>query len=130
MGGKEPGDTIQNRKNKTMNNYKIIEDNAGTLHMYVWNEEGSLIFGSPVLPEDIQLCIADVEDAATWDEDSEMLSYLMEEKELATLEEAREAYYENLTGYEYGWSLIADNDGIYSSCMGGAGMQAFGLDAA
>lgn len=113
-----------------MNNYKIIEDNAGTLHMYVWNEEGSLIFGSPVLPEDIQLCIADVEDAATWDEDSEMLCYLMEEKELATLEEAREAYYENLTGYEYGWSLISDNDGIYSSCMGGAGMQAFGLDAA
>lgn len=113
-----------------MNNYEIIEDNAGTLNMYVWTEEGSLIFGSPVLPEDIQLCIADVEHAAAWDEDLEMLCYLMEEKELATLEEAREAYYENLTGYEYGWSLIADNDDIYTSHMGGAGMQAFGLDAA
>lgn len=113
-----------------MTNYEIIEDNAGTLHMYVWNEEGSLIFGSPVRPEDIQSCIADVEDAAAWDEDLEMLCYVMDEKQLATLEEAREAYYENLTGYEYGWSLIADNAGIYASYMGAAGMQAFGLAAA
>lgn len=113
-----------------MNNYEIIEDNAGTLHMYVWNEEGSLIFGSPVREEDIQPCIDDVEDAAAWDEDMEMLAYLMEEKELSTLEEAREAYYDSLTGYEYGWHLIADNDGIYASYMGAAGMQAFGLAAA
>ena len=71
-----------------------------------------------------------MEDAAAWDEDTEMLAYLMEEKELSTLEEAREAYYDSLTGYEYGWHLIADNEGIYASYMGAAGMQAFGLAAA
>lgn len=113
-----------------MNNYEIIEDNAGTLHMYVRNEEGSLIFASPVRPEDIQTCLADVENSKAWDEDMNLLCYLMEEKELNSLEEAREAYYENLTGYEYGWSIIADNEGIYPASMGAAGMEAFNLDDA
>lgn len=124
-----PVDPETERK-ETGKTYEIIEDNAGTLHMYVRDEEGILIFGSPVQADDIQNCITDVENAAVWDEDMEMLCYLMEEKELESLEEARVAYYESLTGYEYGWSLIADNDGIYASHMGYAGMQAFGLDAA
>lgn len=124
-----PVDPETERK-ETGKTYEIIEDNAGTLHMYVRDEEGILIFSSPVQADDIQNCITDVEDAAAWDEDMEMLCYLMEEKELESLEEAREAYYDNLTSYEYGWNLIADKAGIYASHMGGAGMQAFSLDAA
>lgn len=112
-----------------MNNYEIIEDNAGTITMFVRNEEGSLIFGSAVQPEDIQACIADVENAAAWDEDTNTLEYIQAEKDLENIKEARKALYENITSYQYGWKLIADNNGIYTQHMGYAGKQAFGLDA-
>ena len=111
-----------------MNKYEIIEDDGGTITMFVWDENEKCVFGAVVLPEDVKNCIEDVEDASAWDEDISLLESIQEEKGLDSIEAARQAFYENITSYEYGWNTIADNDGVYSEHMGGAGKDDFGIE--
>ena len=113
----------------TMNNtYQIIEDNGGTLHMYVKNPCGEYLFASPMMPEDVQDAIENLAEAGTWDEDLPLLAAHLGVDELTSpdqLPAARAAYHDSFAAYEYGWSIIADSDGIYPARMGYAGAEAF-----
>ena len=42
-------------------------------------------------------------------------------------EENPQAVYDNITSFEYGWEIVADNDGIYPDKMGCAARKEFGL---
>lgn len=110
------------------NTYQVIEDNAGNLFMFVWNEEGEIIFAAEVAARDINNCIADVENAASWDEDTDALNYFMERDELENIEDARQARYDELTSCEYGWNIVADEEGIYDEHMGAAACEAFEIE--
>lgn len=112
------------------NTYQIIEDDGGTLHMYVKNAAGEYIFAAPMLPEDVQEAIKNLADAGVWDEDLPLLAAHLGVEEITSpdqLPAAREAYRDSFAAYEYGWSIIADSDGIYPERMGYAGAGAFGV---
>lgn len=53
--------------------WAVMEDNGGTLHMWVKDSNGRYVFASPVMPED-------VENAGAWDEDLIMLQQVMNER--------------------------------------------------
>lgn len=112
--------------------YQIFEDDGGTLYMYVWTnaKRETLAFASPVLPCDIAACIEDVANAETWDEDLDSLACALGEDDITSADQlpaAREAHYYHLTDYDYGVTLVADNEGIYPEHMGCAAREAFGI---
>lgn len=90
--------------------YNVIEDNAGSLYFFVW-ENDILIYGSPMLAEDVAGAIANVENCRSWESLSDDAAEL----------------YDTITGYDYGWEVVADENGVYSSVMGASACEAFAL---
>lgn len=43
-------------------------------------------------------------------------------------EDNPQAVYDNIVSFEYGWEIVADNDGIYPDKMGGAACLEFGIE--
>ena len=41
-------------------------------------------------------------------------------------EDDPQAVYDNITSYEYGWEVVADNDGVYYDKMGSSAHYEFG----
>lgn len=39
-----------------------------------------------------------------------------------------QAVYDNIVSFEYGWEIVADNDGIYPDKMGCAACLEFGIE--
>jgi hypothetical protein len=39
-----------------------------------------------------------------------------------------QAVYDNIVSFEYGWEIVADNDGIYPDKMGCAARLEFGIE--
>lgn len=113
---------------KKGNEWAVMEDNGGTLHMWVKDANGAYVFASPVMPEDVANCIEDVENASAWDECLIMLQQVMNEQN-CTLEDARAAYVEELNDTEEsgngGVKTVMSNDGIAYKSLNEAGLQAF-----
>lgn len=95
----------------------IIEDNCGGLTLVVFDDNGSIsylrtgyeyILGQ--LTNDL-IELANGSDPSTW----------------YNCEENPEEIYNDFLSHEYGWEIIADNDGLYSSKMGAAGRLEFGI---
>ena len=101
--------------------YEVIEDNAGGLHLVVFDEQGRVKFygsGYEHIVEHLQEAIKALksgDDTSSWDTSG------------LTLEEMQE-YYQCLVGFRHGWAVVADQDGIYPEKMGQAAKIAFGIE--
>jgi hypothetical protein len=103
--------------------YQVIEDSGGGLHLAVFEGDGVIYYASGLE----YLPVADVQ---------EMLQALRDgtnpvddgwESDLPD-GYTPQRLYDELTSYEYGWTIIADETSIYPNRMGAAGRTAFGLD--
>jgi len=103
--------------------FQVIEDNGGGLYLVVFDDDDACIWyasGYEYSPANLQ------EDIAALKEGSHPVADEWESNipDGCTPQQL----YDKLTSYEYGWQIIADNDGIYPGCMGAAGRAVFGLD--
>ena len=107
------------RKGNIMRKYEVIEDNSGGLTLAVFNENGNVEYlhsgyeyGNPGnLMTDIILLRNGADPVRDWEGN----------------EENPQAVYDNITSFEYGWKIVADNDGMYPDKMGCAARKEFGL---
>ena len=107
------------RKGNIMRKYEVIEDNSGGLTLAVFNENGNVEYlhsgyeyGNPGnLMTDIILLRNGADPVRDWEGN----------------EENPQAVYDNITSFEYGWKIVADNDGMYPDKMGCVARKEFGL---
>ena len=104
--------------------YQVLEDNGGGLHLAVFGTDDECIYyasGLEHLPgTDVQKMLQALRDGAHPVDDGW-------ESDLPDGYTAQRLY-DELTSYEYGWEIIADETNTYPYRMGIAGRKAFGLD--
>lgn len=104
--------------------YQVIEDDAGNLFLAVFDgdDDNCIWFAHSyeLNPDGLR------EDIAALKEGSHPIADRWESNlpDCCTAQQI----YDELTGYEYGWEIIADDAGVYPERMGAAGRAAFGLD--
>jgi hypothetical protein len=98
--------------------YQVIEDNGGGLTLVVFGGSGNVEYlhdGYEYNPGQLQQdlkALRDGDDPANdWEGNAE----------------DPQAMYDNITSYEYGWEIVADNDGIYPDKMGAAARIEFNV---
>ena len=102
--------------------YVVIEDNAGGLHLAIFDNNTCVWCGSGYernldrLKEDIN-ALQNRSDPVQEGWESDL-------PEGYTAQQV----YDELTSYDYGWSIIADDTNIYPEYMGGMGRIAFEID--
>lgn len=103
---------------KITKKFCVIEDNGGGLTLVIFDDSNEVsylhtgyeyILGQ--LTNDLTE-LANGSDPSTWD----------------GCEDDPQEIYDNITSFEYGWEIIADNDGIYPQKMGAAGCLEFGIE--
>ena len=89
------------------NRYEVIEDNGGGMYLFVFDDTDQAVLGI----ENIEYCTPgyltpplDMADVTGWD---------------SQLDDPQ-AVYKNITSYEFGWAIVADQNGIYPHQMGRA----------
>jgi len=102
--------------------YQVLEDNAGGLHLAVFDGDTCIWYASGYehSPDNLQEDIAALYSGGHplqdgWESDLPD-GYTPQQ------------LYDELTSYEYGWEIIADDAGVYPERMGAAGRMVFGLD--
>lgn len=102
-----------------MRRYKVIEDNGGGLHLAVFAESGEVEYlhtgyeyVNGQLINDLKALKEGDNPAEDWEGN----------------EENPQAVYDNITSFENGWNIVADNDGIYPDKMGRAACLEFGIN--
>lgn len=92
-----------------MKRYEVIEDNGGGLTLVVFGTNGKVEYlhtgyeyNVGQLSEDLTALMNGDDPANEWEGN----------------EENPQEMYDNITSYEYGWEVVADNDGIYQEKMG------------
>jgi len=102
--------------------YQVLEDNGGGLHLAVFNGDECIYYASgyEYIPGNLREDITALQNGADplqdgWESDLPD-GYTPQQM------------YDNLTSYEYGWEIIADEFDTYPWRMGAAGRMAFGLD--
>ena len=106
-----------------MTTFQVLEDNGGGLHLAVFDSDDKCIWyasGYEHNPGGLREDIAALRDGAHpvddgWESD-------LPEGYTPQL------LYADLTSYEYGWEIIADESATYPERMGAAGQRAFGLN--
>ena len=107
--------------------YEVIEDNGGGLHLAVFDDNNKVAYihsgyeytkGS--LVSSIEELKSDNNCMENWDGNCGGVKW-----EFGT---DPQALYDNITSYEYGWKIVADNNGIYSDKMGYAAKFEFGME--
>lgn len=89
--------------------YKVIEDNGGGLHLVVFEGQKVVYLHSGYeynvgqLKEDIKELVSGAS-VDEWEGN----------------EDDPQASYDNIISFEYGWEIVADQDGVYPDKMGGA----------
>lgn len=102
------------------NKFCVIEDNGGGLTLVIFDDNDSskvsylhtgyeYILGQ--LTNDLTE-LSNGSDPSTWD----------------GCEDDPQEIYDNITSFEYGWEIIADNNGIYPEDMGAAGCLEFEIE--
>lgn len=114
------------------NKFEVYEDNGEGLAMFIFDEEGKLIFGHSgyefrpqQLLEDIE-ALKDGSDVSEWDGNgiytgTQFLEW--GDGDLQTLEQ----FYEDYIGSEW-VELVADSDNIYPEKMNGSALEIFGIE--
>lgn len=103
-----------------MKRYEVIEDNGGGLHLAVFAESGKVEYfhsgyeygSSGRLLNDLKALENGDNPVEDWDGN----------------EENPQEVYDYITSFEYGWEIVADNDGIYPDEMGSAACEEFGIN--
>lgn len=102
--------------------YQVLEDNGGGLHLAVFDGDKCIYYASGYehSPDSLQ-------------EDIEALrngGHPLQDVWESNLPDGYtpQQLYDELTSYEYGWQIIADDAGVYPERMGAAGRIVFGLD--
>ena len=95
-------------------NYQVIEDNGGNMYLFFFDENDEVVLGI----ENIENCNPDDMDGLT----------LAEAQEWDSQMEDPAGVYENLTSYEFGWKVVADQSGIYPDKMGRAAERVFNVE--
>lgn len=101
-----------------MESYQVIEDNVGGLHLAVFDVQGDCIyfhsgyeFCCGQLTADIAALQSGEPALGQWEGNSD--------------DPAGE--YDHITNYEFGWSIVCDNNGIYPESMRSAAKIEFGI---
>lgn len=103
-------------------NYVVIEDNSGSLHLAVFDGNTCIWYSGGYertldrLREDIT-ALQDGADPVEEDWESDLPEGYTAQR-----------IYDEITGSDYGWSIIADDTNIYPEYMGAMGRIAFELD--
>jgi hypothetical protein len=102
--------------------YQVLEDNAGGLHLAVFDGDVCIYyaFGLEHNPDSLHAAIEALRDGGHPLQDSW-------ESDLPDGYTAQQLY-DELTSHEYGLAIIADDAGVYPERMGAAGQRAFDLD--
>ena len=103
--------------------YQVLEDNGGGLHLAIFDGDDECIWyasGYEHHPDNLLEDIAALRDGGHplqdgWESDLPD-GYTPQQ------------LYDELTSYEYGWEIIADESATYPDRMGAAGRTVFGLD--
>lgn len=100
-------------------NFKVIEDNGGGLHLYIFNQRGRVThaFHDWEYQEPGYL--------------AENLTYLREGGRVDAWDNNDpdpSGDYTSMTSSQYGWEVVADNDGTYPQVMGRAAQDAFAIE--
>lgn len=97
--------------------FNVIEDNGGGLTLVIFDDSDEVTYlhtGYEYILGQLTNDLTELSngsDQSTWD----------------GCEENPQEIYDNITSFEYGWEVIADNDGIYPEAMGTAGCLEFGI---
>lgn len=104
--------------------WQVVEDNGGGLHLFVFEENDVIYYADGYEHSDDALrdavqALRDGRDprAEGW----ELPIWVVEG------EHDIQRIYDELTSNQYGWQIVADQDGIYPDRMGAAALRAFGL---
>jgi hypothetical protein len=96
--------------------YQVIEDNAGGMHLFFFDDDNNVILGL----ENMEYCQPGDLDGITFDEARTWSDNHLENPQF---------YYDNITSFEFGYSVVADQDGINIDEMGRAAQLVFGIEA-
>ena len=109
-------------------NYIVVEDNAGTLHMFVTHGSRT-VFASPMPLESIRPCLNNIEVAACWNEDKELLeNYLGHDiRNDKDARKARNLYFTDVATRQEN-NVVATRHALNTSVMGAAARLAFGVN--
>jgi hypothetical protein len=100
--------------------YQVIEDNGGGLTLVIFDAQDKVVYlhsgyeynSKPgQLQADIEALKHGDNPVTDWDGN----------------EEDPQAMYDNITSYEYGWKVVADDKGIYPDKMGAAASREYGI---
>jgi hypothetical protein len=101
-----------------MNTYKIIEDNGGGLYLFVFDSDGNVIDGI----ENLEYAPAGeyntVKSGLATDPRAEIAGWD------GHMDDPQSSY-SDVTGYEYGWSVVDDNGDLCVDAMGAAALRYF-----
>lgn len=111
-------DEMLRDKRNGIKRYQVIEDNGGGLTLVVFGSNNNVEYlhdgyehNPGQLQQDLK-ALRDGDDPANdWEGNAE----------------DPQAMYDNITSYEYGWEIVADNDGIYPDKMGAAARIEFNV---
>ena len=92
-----------------MVNFNVLEDNGGGLTLVTFNSAGIVEYlhsgyeyNNGQLADDLKALADGANPAKEWDGNAEN----------------PQEDYDSMTSYEYGWKVVADNDGVYPDNMG------------
>lgn len=97
---------------KNINEYQVLEDNAGGLYLFFFDCGVILGLENIENAEPGDLDGITFEDARRWD---------------GQMENPAEVY-SNITSYEYGCEIVADENGVYPQRMGRAAQRVYRID--
>lgn len=101
-----------------MKKFEVIEDNGGGLTLVTFDENGCVDYLHTGYEYVAGNLIMDLEALKNGDNPVE---------DWDGNEEDPQAVYDDMTSYECGWEIVADNDGIYPDNMGAAASMEFGI---
>lgn len=101
-----------------MKKFQVIEDNGGGLTLVVFGDDGNVEYlhsdyeyVKGQLSEDLKALRSGDNPIKDWDGNVDN----------------PQGMYDDYESYEYGWEIVADNDGLYTEKMGNAAMLEFGV---
>lgn len=103
-----------------MMNYSVIEDNGGGLTMFVFDESGACVWGGGGYEHRKGSCRENIASLEAGDNPVTGWDDGMDDPQ---------AEWDNVQETEYGYKLVADQDGIYPENMGRAAQIEFDVEA-
>ena len=110
-----------------MKRFEVIEDNSGGLTLVIFSESEKVEYihsgyeyNQGQLSEDLIAFKNGENPVEEWDGNCGGLEY--------EYGEDPQIIYDNITSYEYGWEIVADNNGVYIDKMGTAAKLEFNIE--